>query len=186
MLHVDAADQLRRAESLLEELGKLATLPEGENEYKYDRYENAARGFFIECWAIKDAIRADDRMRGKLDKPALEKRIDLSRELRACADVANRAKHPRLENPRTKPFSAAGHHFFTDLGTDTIEWMIDLGSGINMVHGVSGEDSLRISEEDLLGARDLGRICLIEWRHIFEELGLPLPKPQMANPFLAR
>jgi hypothetical protein len=186
LTNVDAREQLQRIERLLVDLEVRGNIIDQDGGVDARPYIDAAISFFVAAWAVRDWILDDDEQNQTLKPAALDRIIETFPALLACADVANRAKHPRLhKGGRSKPFSAAGHWFRTTIEegppgpsrtlVQTRDWLVNIGLGRTLAHGASIDEARKLPRQSEIPARELARQTVQAWKTIFKTVGLSLP-----------
>jgi hypothetical protein len=125
--------------------------PEGTKGAAYDVFT-----FFVNCHHLKDWIKQDSTLDPSTRKKA-ERFVQKSKELKMCADLANRTKHSALTSTRTGDLSTgpSGNDVTVMVGTQEAQHAFRVSSG-----GV---------ERDAL---ELAHACVDRWRS-FPDLNLP-------------
>ena len=99
-------------------------------------YDDDLWSFFQNCYHLKDWIKNDPDI-GDGIKETVEKFVQSNKELRICADLANRSKHLELDRPPREDAKVTSRSTTiyapvagSDLvGTSTCEHIITLGDG---------------------------------------------------------
>lgn len=85
-----------------------------------DYYQDDLYAFFINCYHLKDWIKNDPEIPGKV-KNDIENFITKTEELSICADICNGSKHLKLKTPRKNSNTKVqAKHFSLYLGQGPI------------------------------------------------------------------
>lgn len=125
--------------------------PEGTAGASYD-----VLTFFVTCHHLVDWIASDAELTRSTRRKARGLVRD-SKELRMCADLANRSKHCSLRHARTGDLST---------GPSGIDVAVMVGQGAKHAFRVSSGGV----EQDAL---ELARACVMSWRAFLAARGLP-------------
>jgi hypothetical protein len=118
-------------------------------------FQDAMWSFFQNCWHLKDWIKNDPRLLPST-KDALHVQIHSSPVLMVVRDLANGAKHLKLNDPNI----AAQHHHVNTTIIPGVVTRMDLF--VEMADG-----SLRSGEQ-------VAKECMAEWDAILKAAGLPV------------
>lgn len=128
------------------------------HEVPSDNYVDEIYAFFMNCYHIKDWIKADLSVSAAI-RETVEGHINSSQPLRLCADVCNSLKHFRLTRPRSDENPAFGRKRFA----------LSLGVGQPTTIGLKYEVTTNTGPVD---AFQLATDCIAAWDAFFSANGL--------------